>query len=70
MKVEVRVDQERCKACLLCTSVCPKQIFVQSQHTNSRGYPYMLADEGKDCIGCMQCVTICPDIAIELVKEE
>lgn len=70
MKVEVSVDRERCKACLLCTSVCPKHIFSQSSNANSHGYLYMIPDNSKGCIGCTQCAVICPDAAIMLVKED
>ena len=36
---KVMINQERCKGCGLCTSVCPKKIIVTDLETlNDKGY--------------------------------
>lgn len=70
MKTKVSVVTELCKGCLLCKSVCPKDVFVRSKYTNSRGYPYMVPENKEACIGCRQCTVICPDAAIVLETGE
>ncbi|BFR50286.1 4Fe-4S dicluster domain-containing protein [Nitratidesulfovibrio sp. HK-II] len=61
---------ERCKGCLLCTTVCPKGIIVQSSRFNRQGYKVaeVPADAMKDCTGCASCALICPDVAIRVIK--
>jgi len=53
--------------CNPCTSVCP-QGLIHIDEADIRGIPqYMAAETGKDCIGCMKCVAICPGLAITLL---
>ncbi len=50
--------------CNPCTSVCP----VKAVHTENdliTGLPYR--DESIDCTGCLNCVAVCPGLAITLV---
>lgn len=64
-------DEERCKGCELCTTVCPVKIVEMSTKINSRGYhPATVTDESK-CIACKRCAQICPDVVINIhrVKE-
>ncbi|XPV76340.1 MAG: 4Fe-4S binding protein [Desulfovibrio sp.] len=64
------VDEERCKGCLLCTTVCPVEIIVQSDRINKKGYkPAELPAESQEkCIGCASCALICPDVAIKVYR--
>lgn len=65
---KVNFDQDRCKGCELCTTVCPKDIVVMSDETNVKGfYPAMVRDQD-ECTGCGFCASICPDIVIEVYK--
>ena len=67
-RIEIRT--ERCKGCLLCTSVCPEGISVQSNRLNGSGYKVVECDETKknNCRGCAFCAEICPDGAIMVYK--
>ncbi len=65
-KVEIR--PESCKACLLCTSVCPKNVLGEGKKVNSKGYMYIEMVNPDACIGCKMCAEICPDAAIEVYK--
>ncbi len=61
---------DRCKGCLLCTTVCPKGIIRQSSRFNRQGYKVAEVPEEsmQDCTGCASCALICPDVAIRVMK--
>ena len=50
--------------CNPCTSVCPKNA-IKIDVNNMMETPVWIEENG--CIGCMQCVAICPGLAITLV---
>ncbi len=61
--------EERCKGCLLCTSVCPKGIIRQSSRFNRLGYRVVEAGENAgECTGCAGCGVICPDVAVRVFR--
>lgn len=49
--------------CNPCTSVCPQESIV-IERNDIRGLPQYVGD---GCIGCEQCVAVCPGLAITLV---
>lgn len=69
-RVEFRL--ERCKGCLLCTSVCPEELLIQSDQYNALGYKVVQLVEGKkeNCIGCGFCAEICPDNVITVFRSK
>lgn len=66
---KVSFNEERCKGCELCTTVCPKKIVEMSKdRLNSKGFhPAQVTDMDK-CIGCAFCARICPDVVIRVEK--
>lgn len=66
-----KVNEEYCKGCGLCVSVCPKKILELSlDKTNSKGYNAMrIIDEDK-CIGCLCCARICPDVVMQIERKD
>lgn len=68
----ISVQEERCKGCLLCTTVCPVQIIVQSERINQHGYKVaeVTAPDMAKCTGCASCATICPDVAITVWRSK
>lgn len=66
----IEIMEERCKGCLLCTTVCPKEIIVQSDRFNQNGYKVVEVPKGEmeKCTGCKSCATVCPDYAITVFK--
>lgn len=66
---KVIFDEDRCKGCELCTTVCPKKIVLMAHdRINKKGFhPAYITDQSK-CIGCTFCATICPDLVIEIEK--
>jgi len=65
---KVKINEERCKGCELCTTVCPKDILHLSKKMNKKGYLVIEMLDREKCIGCGMCALICPDIAIEVWK--
>jgi sarcosine oxidase subunit alpha len=49
--------------CNPCTSVCPQGCIIIEEN-DLRGLPEYI---GQDCLGCEQCVAICPGLAITMV---
>lgn len=66
----VQFLEDRCKGCLLCTTVCPKGIISQSSRFNAQGYKVVevVAEKMDDCTACTSCALICPDVAIRVFK--
>jgi 2-oxoglutarate ferredoxin oxidoreductase subunit delta len=64
----VKINNDRCKGCSLCVSVCPQKILTIGQIVNSKGhYAVQVTDENR-CIGCAFCALICPDLALEVYR--
>lgn len=68
-KGKVTFNEEVCKGCELCVSVCPKKIIsLQMNKINSKGYnPANITDMEK-CIACANCAIMCPDSAITVER--
>lgn len=64
----VTFDEEQCKGCTLCTTVCPKNIITIADRINSNGYKPAFVENMDSCIGCGFCATICPDVVITVEK--
>jgi 2-oxoglutarate ferredoxin oxidoreductase subunit delta len=72
LKGHVQIDGERCKGCLFCIELCPKQSISLSEELNLKGY-FVAAFDGSDggetrCNGCGICALMCPEVAIEVTK--
>ena len=65
----IEIDQDRCKGCGLCTCGCPRDLVQMSEHYNAKGYrPAAFVDPEGRCIGCANCATMCPDVAIVVYR--
>lgn len=62
--------EERCKGCLLCTTLCPRNIIQSSGRFNHQGYTVVEVTEMDKCTGCGSCALICPDCAIRVYREK
>ncbi len=70
-KGKVSFNQEICKGCSLCVSVCPvKIISLDLKKINSSGYNPATVVELDKCIGCGNCAIICPDCVITVERED
>ena len=74
----VLIDHHACEGRQLCAEVCPTDVF-EMQPTRLRHPLYWLkakAHGGKQafavresaCIGCMECVKVCPEFAIAVTQ--
>ncbi|NLC69465.1 MAG: 4Fe-4S binding protein [Clostridiaceae bacterium] len=63
-------DEEMCKGCRLCTTVCPRKIVIMKKEDvfNSKGFHPAAVAEMEKCTGCCFCAIICPDCVIEVQK--
>ncbi|HUS71413.1 MAG TPA: 4Fe-4S dicluster domain-containing protein [Anaerolineae bacterium] len=63
------IDEDRCKGCQLCTTVCPKDLVRMAKNFNAKGYhPSKLEDPEGECTGCTMCALMCPDVAITVYR--
>ena len=65
---KVIINNELCKACLLCIPVCKKQLLKEGEERNKQGYIPVVVIPNDECTGCALCAQTCPDIAIEVWK--
>ena len=66
----VEINTERCKSCGLCVHACPKKILGIGEIANNKGYYVVEIKDQSQCIGCAFCALICPDLALEVYREE
>ena len=69
LKGTIKVDEQYCKGCELCISVCPQGVLaIDKSRLTPKGYhPAMLVGDG--CTGCGICAMMCPDVAITVWRE-
>ena len=64
----VIIDEDRCKSCGICVSVCPRGIIVLSDRVNKYGFRPAMVKEQEQCTSCTLCGRMCPHVAIEVCK--
>lgn len=66
-KGNLTFDNESCKGCDLCPSVCPVDIlYLDHDRMNAKGYHLISVTDMDKCIGCANCAIICPDSVIKV----
>ncbi|HDL08437.1 MAG TPA: ferredoxin family protein [Desulfobacteraceae bacterium] len=68
MTYRYNIDIDRCKGCGLCISVCPKNVLEISTEVNAKGYFPAFQARPEDCVRCLACCLMCPDVAIIISK--
>lgn len=68
---KIVINQNRCKSCQYCVNACRKSlIYIDTSKINTIGYhPATFKDTG-ECTGCAFCAEVCPDVAIEVYRDE
>ncbi|MBQ9097148.1 MAG: 4Fe-4S binding protein [Clostridia bacterium] len=65
---KVTFNEQKCKGCGLCVSVCPKKIISFADNLNAKGFKPAQVVNMDECIGCASCAIICPDCVIEVER--
>ena len=63
------IDEDRCKGCGLCVTVCPKNVLEISEQVSPKGYFPAFQARPEDCIFCALCCVMCPDVAVTITEE-
>jgi len=66
----IKIKEGYCKGCGYCVEICPKQIFKESKKLNEKGYMVPEINETDSCTLCRKCELICPEMAINVEREE
>lgn len=70
MEPRVIFNEDVCKGCSLCVSVCPQGIIFLADRLNEKGYkPATVVDQDK-CTSCVACARMCPDTVIKVYRPE
>ena len=69
---KIIIDGNVCKGCHICIDQCPNDVFEVSHTRSAKGYLMPVVSRIDDCIACMLCELICPDLAItvEIFEDE
>lgn len=54
----------------MCIAVCAGAVLRMAEELNSRGEHFAEVVDIAKCTGCRNCSDMCPDTAIEIVREE
>ncbi len=69
MAGKVFFDENKCKGCELCTTVCPVKIVeMDKSRINLKGYHPATVKDMDKCTGCSSCAKICPDVVIKVER--
>ena len=69
MSKKAIIEENICKGCGLCVTVCPKKIIlISKEKLNAKGYNPAMITDLESCISCGMCAIICPDSAITVEK--
>jgi len=67
----VIIDEDRCKGCGLCVSVCPHNVLrLAEDRFNTKGYRPVEVVNPEACIGCAMCATMCPDVVYTVYRRK
>ena len=67
---KVSIADKFCKGCGYCIKYCPKKVLTAEDGLNAKGYVKVKVANQGECIGCLQCSTVCPEAAITVQKED
>ncbi|MDH5202077.1 MAG: ferredoxin family protein [Nitrospirota bacterium] len=70
MKGIIVIDREMCKGCTYCVDACLLGVIVIENVFNGKGYFPAHPEHLDKCTGCAMCAQMCPEIAIEVYREE
>lgn len=67
----VFIDEDRCKGCGLCTTVCPQNILkLTEERFNAKGHRPVEVTNPEACTGCAMCAIMCPDVVFTIYRRK
>lgn len=63
---QIQINQKWCKGCYLCIEICPQKVFERAKEVSEKGFQPVAIVHPEECIQCMQCEMLCPDLAIDV----
>jgi 2-oxoglutarate ferredoxin oxidoreductase subunit delta len=67
----VVIDEDRCKGCGLCVTVCPTHALRMAEgRFNVKGYSPVEVADPEACTGCGVCTMICPDVVFTVYRKK
>jgi 2-oxoglutarate ferredoxin oxidoreductase subunit delta len=70
MKGMIVIDKELCKGCTYCVSACLLNVIAVEEKFNKKGYFPASPEYPDKCTGCAICAHMCPEMAIEVYRED
>jgi len=66
---KVTVDIEYCKGCGLCVEFCALGLMqLDNEVITQKGYHPAHCVDQDSCTACLNCATMCPDVAIRIER--
>jgi 2-oxoglutarate ferredoxin oxidoreductase subunit delta len=70
MKGMIIIDRELCKGCAYCVDACLLGVIIIDNAFNEKGFFPACPKNLEKCTGCAMCAQMCPEVAIEVYREE
>jgi len=67
----IKINEDKCKGCMLCVSFCPRGLIIPAENLNKKGIrcvKYKTEKTKSTCTGCGMCAVMCPEACIEVYK--
>lgn len=68
-KFIIHLNEEICKGCGICISVCPVNVYERGDRISPKGYVITEIRHPGKCIGCKNCELMCPDQVIFIEED-
>ncbi|MCS7125019.1 MAG: 4Fe-4S binding protein [Candidatus Bathyarchaeota archaeon] len=68
--MRIHINEDLCKGCGICISLCPNKVFAKSEEISSKGVFLPVIIHGDKCIACRICEEHCPDLAIFIEAQD
>lgn len=68
--VPVWIDEQRCKGCDICVSLCPSGVLGMQKNEHKILGKIITVAHPESCIGCYECELHCPDFAIFVASKD